>query len=249
MTGPGGAATLRALYTAFGLPLAWNGTDDTRYGYAGAWGYQHGRVPQTQPSDPPDTMYFLHVGERWYDPMTGRFLQRDPIGIDGGLNTYAYLDGRPTSGTDPSGLINDWNVGVLPPGWESAASPFGAPKPPHPIESSGPRITKYWPPSPTSPTAACREVLNVMRKTARSAISATRFWLGRAWTIVSLYSLTGHYGPDFMYYHKKAGYPPCAGPCDLPECIGLNGWQLFRAPVASPVTTLRWLRGCITASD
>jgi RHS repeat-associated protein len=130
MTGPGGAATLRALHTAFGLPLAWNGTDDTRYGYAGAWGYQHGRVPQTQPSDPPDIMQFLHVGERWYDPMTGRFLQRDPIGITGGLNTYGYCGNNPVVGVDPTGLINDWAIGALPPGWKPAASPYGAPTPP-----------------------------------------------------------------------------------------------------------------------
>jgi uncharacterized protein RhaS with RHS repeats len=47
---------------------------------------------------------FLHVGHRYYDPSSGRFLQRDPIGIRGGSNVYEYVDSRPTRNRDPSGL-------------------------------------------------------------------------------------------------------------------------------------------------
>ena len=48
---------------------------------------------------------YLHA--RYYDPATGTFLSPDPIGPEGGLNSYGYAFGDPANLTDRSGLDPD----------------------------------------------------------------------------------------------------------------------------------------------
>jgi len=40
---------------------------------------------------------------RWYDPQTGRWLSKDPIGISGGLNQYVFVGNNPVNFVDPHG--------------------------------------------------------------------------------------------------------------------------------------------------
>jgi RHS repeat-associated protein len=109
------------VFTAFGeivVGVSDGGSD--RFGYVGAHGYQaHDEMP------------YLHLGARYYDPSTGRFLQRDPIGIRGGLNVYLYVNSVPTMGIDPTGLL-DGNGGFdyPPPGYVKPPRPPRKPIPP-----------------------------------------------------------------------------------------------------------------------
>jgi RHS repeat-associated protein len=46
-----------------------------------------------------------HYKARVHEPELGRFLQPDPIGVEGGINLYAYVGNDPVNFTDPLGLM------------------------------------------------------------------------------------------------------------------------------------------------
>lgn len=48
---------------------------------------------------------------RWYDAVTGRWLSKDPIGLSGGLNLYAFCGDCPICLHDPDGKIA-WVIGA-----------------------------------------------------------------------------------------------------------------------------------------
>lgn len=80
------------LLSAFGEPVSRTG-DESASNFVEDTGAE--RIPNTS---------WIRMGERYYDPRTGRFLQRDPLGPLGGANTYAYCLNSPSAANDPAGL-------------------------------------------------------------------------------------------------------------------------------------------------
>lgn len=75
------------------------GTGVHSAGVAEPWGYkaQHGYYTDNE------TRLILCTF-RYYDPQGGRWLTRDPIGYEGGINLYAYCENNPVTRADPDGL-------------------------------------------------------------------------------------------------------------------------------------------------
>jgi RHS repeat-associated protein len=79
--------------------------------YTDPFGYQAQWGAYTDRSSASDSGLVL-MGYRYYDPTTGRFLNRDPIGYAGGLNLYAYCRNNPVNLIDPLGLCGEGGLEV-----------------------------------------------------------------------------------------------------------------------------------------
>ncbi len=90
MTNSSGTIVARYDYDPYGRTTLVSGTNLSDFQYAGYYAHQ--------PSGLNLTKY------RAYDPNTGRWLSRDPIGENGGINLYEYCDDNPISRRDPLGL-------------------------------------------------------------------------------------------------------------------------------------------------
>ncbi|MGH9893496.1 MAG: RHS repeat-associated core domain-containing protein, partial [bacterium] len=74
-------------------------------------------LPLRLPGQRYDAETGLHYNYfRDYDPSVGRYGESDPIGLLGGLNTYAYVDSSPLRNVDPDGLVK----------WSGTAYTFSA---------------------------------------------------------------------------------------------------------------------------
>ncbi|MBA5864885.1 MAG: DUF2778 domain-containing protein [Nitrospira sp. CR1.1] len=91
LTDSNGAVAKAYAYDAYGSILESPGTVEQPYTYTG------------RELDQETGLYYYRA--RYYDAATGRFLQKDPIGLLGGdLNLYRYSQNAPMDFIDPSGL-------------------------------------------------------------------------------------------------------------------------------------------------
>ena len=90
MTDGTGAVRARYDIDPYGRRTKLAGDRDADYGFAGMIAH------------PPTGVSLANY--RAYEPTDGRWLSGDPIGIDGGVNLYAYVGGNPIVFVDPLGL-------------------------------------------------------------------------------------------------------------------------------------------------
>ena len=89
LTDNAGTVVWDRLQTPFGLDHAVTGTAATPVRFPGQY------------ADGESGLSYNYY--RDYDPSLGRYIQSDPIGLAGGLNTYSYVGGNPLGYVDPYG--------------------------------------------------------------------------------------------------------------------------------------------------
>ncbi len=94
MTDVNGTVVARYDYDPWGRSTTVIGTNKPDFNFTGL--YQHAKSGLDMAT------------YRAYDPDLGRWLSRDPIAENGGINLYEYADNDPINGVDPLGLKTCW---------------------------------------------------------------------------------------------------------------------------------------------
>jgi RHS repeat-associated protein len=90
LTNSTAATTATYAYSPYGTTSS-TGTAGTPFQFTG------------RENDGATNLYYYRA--RYYSPTLNRFISQDPLGLAGGVNTYAYAGGNPVSNTDPLGLF------------------------------------------------------------------------------------------------------------------------------------------------
>jgi RHS repeat-associated protein len=87
-----GGVVWSADYRLFGELSAGNATVENKFRFPGQY------------YDPETELHYNY--HRFYQPKMGRYITPDPVGLEGGLNPYLYVNANPVMGVDPFGLLN-----------------------------------------------------------------------------------------------------------------------------------------------
>jgi len=90
LTDASGSIAWKAVYTPFGEAVVSIATVENPFRFPGQYYDQETGLHYN---------YF-----RYYNPQTGRYITPDPIGLEGGINLFAYVQGNPITLTDRLGL-------------------------------------------------------------------------------------------------------------------------------------------------
>ncbi len=99
LVGATGDVVERYLYTPYGTVTVLN--PDFSVDADGKSDYDNTTLYTGREFDPETELMYYRA--RYYHSELGRFVGRDPIGYEGGVNLYEYVAGAPTAGLDPSG--------------------------------------------------------------------------------------------------------------------------------------------------
>jgi len=96
LTNDSQAIAWKTVYTPFGEAVASIQTVENPFRFPGQY------------YDPETGLHYNYF--RYYNPQTGRYITPDPIGLEGGINLFAYVRGNPLRWVDPFGLTWGSNI-------------------------------------------------------------------------------------------------------------------------------------------